>query len=289
MHENFPTLAALQTAVRDRKHIPAATITPALATAIIASNENNRKVRKGYVTRYAREMTNETWNISLGGEVQFFPDGRLADGQHRLHALAESGRTMVFSLREIETLRGADEGVNRTVADFLTMEGEKDPALKAQAARAVYRAVNGIGTPSNADVLNYFHEHRPFFAECVGRATAWLEDVIPANRILSAAEVVTARALAIRRDQRPPEQIDQFLEQAIKGHPPDGSMADELYKYLSKARPRTPALTASRRIEATLIAYELFLQGKMGRLEVLTRKRSRRRRRRADGADADAA
>lgn len=104
-------------------------ITPAEARDILQNkNKKNRKLNTNMVTIFAREMTKGRWGITHQG-IAFFDDGTLADGQHRLAAIVESGKTI-----EIMTSYGAkresgifmDTGRSRSLSDAITISDKAD-------------------------------------------------------------------------------------------------------------------------------------------------------------------
>jgi hypothetical protein len=70
-------------------------ITPERATSFLNHNKGNRKLRPGIVEKYAHDMTNGLWT-ECSAPVVFYDDGEVADGQHRLWAIVESGTTQKF-------------------------------------------------------------------------------------------------------------------------------------------------------------------------------------------------
>jgi hypothetical protein len=65
-------------------------VTPAMAEAWMLYNKKNRKLKPFVVQKYADDMRKGYWEKSHQG-IAFFEDGSLADGQHRLNAIIESG------------------------------------------------------------------------------------------------------------------------------------------------------------------------------------------------------
>lgn len=103
-------------------------ISPALAEQWLETNTNNRKVKKSYVDRMARDMAAGKWRIT-GDAIRFSTDGRLIDGQHRLLSCVKSGKPfysiVVYGLPgEAQDL--IDSGVPRSTADMLSMRGLKN-------------------------------------------------------------------------------------------------------------------------------------------------------------------
>jgi hypothetical protein len=72
-------------------------ITPEMAEQMLEKNTHNRKLKRPTVLRYAREMKLGRWQMTHQG-VAISDDGTVIDGQHRLAAIVESGRTVPMML-----------------------------------------------------------------------------------------------------------------------------------------------------------------------------------------------
>lgn len=66
------------------------TVTPEMAELWLTKNKRNRRLNQRRVKMYAREIAKGRWYLHHQG-VAFYDDGTLADGQHRLAAIVESG------------------------------------------------------------------------------------------------------------------------------------------------------------------------------------------------------
>lgn len=102
-------------------HVRVVNVTPELATVILDGNAGNRRLRHGTVERYAVTMAEGGWKLTPEA-VTIANDGRLINGQHRLHAVIKSGvccqMTMVSGTGH-EFFSALDRGALRTVADAL--------------------------------------------------------------------------------------------------------------------------------------------------------------------------
>jgi hypothetical protein len=70
-------------------------ITPKKAEHYLNRNTSNRKLREGVVERYASDMAGGRWT-KCAAPIVFYEDGEIADGQHRLFAIIESGKSQKF-------------------------------------------------------------------------------------------------------------------------------------------------------------------------------------------------
>lgn len=68
-------------------------ITPEMAELWLTKNKRNRNINRQRVKTYADEMRGGKWLTHHQG-IAFYEDGTLADGQHRLMAICESGETV---------------------------------------------------------------------------------------------------------------------------------------------------------------------------------------------------
>lgn len=68
-------------------------ITPQLAERYLTANVGNRPILRAVVARYAREMAAGNWLLTHQG-IAFDSLGILVDGQHRLLAIVEAGRSV---------------------------------------------------------------------------------------------------------------------------------------------------------------------------------------------------
>jgi len=116
------------------------TITPAIAKQWLALNNCNRNVKQSWVDHLANEMITGRFVESFQG-MAFFEDGEIADGQHRLFAVVDSGVTI-----KLPVTRGVprsmmaivDQGAKRSIADYLHLHhGVADANLVSATARQI--------------------------------------------------------------------------------------------------------------------------------------------------------
>jgi hypothetical protein len=113
-----------------------AEITPELAKEILETlNERNRPLKKAYVKMLTSSLKNDEWMLN-GESIAFSESGKLLDGQHRLTACINSGksfRTIVIKGIEDEAAFGTiDIGKPRSVTDLMDLQGlPKAPLFSA--------------------------------------------------------------------------------------------------------------------------------------------------------------
>lgn len=101
-------------------------MTPELAQEILSErNLNNRSIRNDRVDKYIKDIVNGNWSVINNG-IGFYANGSLADGQHRLLAIAMAmipvDVIVVFGM-EKESITAIDEGASRTTKDVANMMG----------------------------------------------------------------------------------------------------------------------------------------------------------------------
>ncbi|RMD90730.1 MAG: hypothetical protein D6811_10190 [Alphaproteobacteria bacterium] len=95
-------------------------VTPDLAKEMLAGNVGNRAIRQGWVNELARRISDGEWKLSPQG-VTIASDGRLIDGQHRLHAVVKAGAAVEMMVaRDVDAnvFDVMDQGVRRSMADI---------------------------------------------------------------------------------------------------------------------------------------------------------------------------
>lgn len=135
------------------------TVSPELAAHwLMTYNSCNRPQRLRLIGAYAHDMKSSQWQFT-GDPVRFGTDGLLYDGQHRLHAIAESGvpqRILVIRGLHPEARGAIDGGALRRISDDLKMDGVASTQLNtltAIATRAIYWEM-GVRLPHSGNPRN---------------------------------------------------------------------------------------------------------------------------------------
>ena len=131
------------------------TVSPKTAAAYLATMVANRKLKKDSVVQYANDMINGKWLVSPQG-IAFDEEGRLFEGQHRLHAVIRADLSVPmlvlrgFPVRQstLKTMDVVDGGVLRSLADRLKLMGayHGNPNLGSAAARQIAAVVVGVNS-----------------------------------------------------------------------------------------------------------------------------------------------
>lgn len=115
-------------------------ITPSLATTLLTRAGVNRNLSRVAIRRYVTAMKNNEWSYN-GAALSFDTNGKLIDGQHRLNAIVESGKTLPFKIElgyNPEAFITLDIGKVRTGGDILTIAGVKDGRLASTTANFIF-------------------------------------------------------------------------------------------------------------------------------------------------------
>jgi hypothetical protein len=94
-------------------------ITPSIAAKYLSKNASNRPLQKQWVRELSKRMSDGDWKLSAE-PIIFDTDGNLANGQHRLNAVIESGTSqtlMVVRGQPVESFFILDQGKKRSMAD----------------------------------------------------------------------------------------------------------------------------------------------------------------------------
>ncbi len=103
-------------------------VTPELARDYLTRNKSNRRLRQNIVSKYAQDMRDGLWKQTHQG-LAFYSNGDIADGQHRLHAVIQSGSSIPFlvSFDVPDDARIAiDQNASRTILDAFSICGESE-------------------------------------------------------------------------------------------------------------------------------------------------------------------
>lgn len=115
------------------------TVSPGDAEQMLEANEANRNMRARVVNAYARDMLSDRW-LTTGETIKIGKSGELLDGQHRLSAIIQSGKTqrmLIVRGLDPDTRAVIDTGAVRNGGDALRMAGMggNNPYALAAAAR----------------------------------------------------------------------------------------------------------------------------------------------------------
>lgn len=119
-----PTREWLRSSASGRWDAFVVNVTPDLARRWLSANTSNRPLRKSHSASMARVMRAGEWKLTHQG-VAFSEDGRLLDGQHRLHSVIDAGcavQMLIFVGIPNDVFGALDRGLKRQLRDDLAQD-----------------------------------------------------------------------------------------------------------------------------------------------------------------------
>jgi len=119
-------------------------ITPEVAESMLEKNAtNNRRISRGTVEVYARDMVNGDWDEDVGASISFDENGILRDGQHRLCAIVKSGVAInTWVCRNVSADGIYDNNRKRSLRDqVLIMDDSLESIYYSSRYHAVAKAI----------------------------------------------------------------------------------------------------------------------------------------------------
>ena len=124
------------TFIESRVEAGVAEITPDLAKEILEiCNHDNRPLKRDHIKMLTSSLKNNEWMLN-GESIAFSESGRLLDGQHRLTACVNSGKSfktiVIKGIEEDAAFGTIDIGKPRSVTDLMNLQGlPKAPLFSA--------------------------------------------------------------------------------------------------------------------------------------------------------------
>lgn len=118
-------------------------ITPGRAKRLLKRNTINRPLRPSHVAYFVSLIQRGEWVVN-NDAIMVAVDGTLLNGQHRLTAIAESGRAVeMLVMRDVDplTMRHIDDGLHRTMADLTGLD--RSLVADCQLIAAIFRQAMG--------------------------------------------------------------------------------------------------------------------------------------------------
>jgi len=126
---------------------------PELASALVNEevNNKNRNASKSVIANYVEQIKNNEW-VQGASTIMMDTNFNLADGQHRLFAIIQSGQSQIFMFRfnvSYETKLVVDTGKNRSVTNSLQMEKFSHSSYIGGATRKFNHYLKNSGNMNN--------------------------------------------------------------------------------------------------------------------------------------------
>lgn len=131
-------------------HTKTVEVTPELAQKMLTAMGPNRKITRGRVMQYAKDMKANLWREN-GETLKFGADGVLIDGQHRLEAVVIADKSIPFLVAydlDEKAFDTIDTGKARTSGDVLSVMEKQNAQAIASAIRQQVLFERGIFTGS---------------------------------------------------------------------------------------------------------------------------------------------
>lgn len=144
------------TAVSSGVNARVVTMTPTWALELLQKNTRNRPMSPRYVRQYIADMAREKWDFN-GESIKISSDGVILDGQKRLQACADSGKsfeTLLITGLDPIVFRTIDTGQKRTAAHTLMVGGKQHANKLAAVLRFIGRFYNHDNRMTNLSFTN---------------------------------------------------------------------------------------------------------------------------------------
>jgi hypothetical protein len=247
-------------------------ISSAAASVVFCDhNKRNRNVSLSKVMLQRDAMNRGEWKLHHQG-IAFYPDGTLADGQHRMAALALSQAAplsfVVSSDFDKDAIDAIDRSARRTAGEALQMLGIEDGKAKATMARTVmeyiYEEQNGR-RPSFTDpqVEKWVLDQEDTLSKALNVGRKSVENV--SDPCLGQAEAATFACLMLIGgwgDQATVSYIAS-IQQGVATYPESPTVAlSKLYLRAKINARRTDRLSKKAKIALALKGAALWVEEK---------------------------
>lgn len=248
------------------------TLTPALATALLENNPDNRKIRKDRVLKYASDMRAGKW-VGLNGQtIVVTEEGMLNDGQNRCVAVIEAdARIQMMFLFGVtrESRMTLDAGASRTAGNYLHMSGVKNANNVAKITRLLLSLVKVKGghwqlshwarqSLTNIHLTDYAIEHEEEINHAVKTVNRGDHRILTADSNLAASYIFINRGT--KYDQA---VVDGFYDDLLYGEGlQKGDPALVLRRRLILGRNSLERLRSEEVLELIIKAWNNRIEGK---------------------------
>lgn len=197
-------------------------VTPKKASEWLKRNECNRPLKPRAIERYAQAMQRGAWKLN-GEAIKFNCNGRMIDGQNRLHAIIKSGCTIEsYVVRGLpdDAFDTLDQGVTRSLADILQRNLEKNATVLASAIRWMvilrdHERYKVLSMPIDASLEEL--EKNPGLRQSVPLFVTKIARTIIPGGVGSALHYLTRSKFVAKNDGANMARSDLFFESLISG------------------------------------------------------------------------
>lgn len=239
------------------------TIGPAEAKALLEKNPMNRHLRDVLVRQFRRDIEAGRWVLN-GETIKISESGNLIDGQHRLKAVLDSGKsidTLVVRGLPETVLETVDTGAHRTFGDTLRLRGEDHYYTLAAVCRMSWvmdvggKPLSGAGnTPTFGDLTAYL-EKRPELRKHAAMAVFGPRSVLRLPGSL-------VGALSYQMSLIDEELSTEFWRQLFENDAKKGSAVHVIREQLLKDTKMPHRMSTNYRAAVLIKAWNMWMEGR---------------------------
>jgi hypothetical protein len=193
-------------------------IGPVQASMMLEKNTKNRKLNKNNVHKYVNDIAQGKWGNNNHG-IAFYDDGTLADGQTRLHAVIQSGKTIralvCFGL-DLENSTTIDCGKTRNELAIAQIALEDPDGIALKAIGFYLETIALRNKTSQRQKIEFYESTRKHTSYILGRINHHKEGRKNPRGILCAyiiSALIAARASGNVADQ----DLDNYIRVLVTG------------------------------------------------------------------------
>lgn len=243
-------------------------ITPSIAKSILELNTNNRNVKQEVLKRYCNDMTLGNWKQDTGETIKISKNGTLLDGQHRLLAIAKTGKSVYFHVcteLDDQIFDVLDTGSSRNAGDIFGLANIKN-ASKTPSIIQQYEALKNDmlvargaqkGSKHSIPALLELYKSDPNKWDIVSKKTGtWY---IGFNKILYPQFIGGLYAYFSDINEA---QADNFMNQLCTGFDIENKTISILRNILTKDKISIKKLAPSHKIALIIKTWNYYRKGK---------------------------
>jgi len=230
--------------------------------------EGQRKLRETAISRLAEEM--RMGRFMLSSDAVLLIKEKLANGQHRLAAVVQSGLSqqfLVMRTRNENLFEILDCGVPRNVADVLAYNGFDYPKYKAAIAKLIISYDKGILTRLGhsatkypkllvrGEIIEYARLHNDSFS----KTAQFVDGLYKKHKILAPS---LAGALIEIANRKYPRKGMEFMEKVYSGGSIDDAAFDMRERLIQLSITKTIHLPRSYMFALLIKSFMLYVNGK---------------------------
>lgn len=193
-------------------------ITPVVAAEMLKQNNFNRVLRPSRVAKYSKIMSEGNWEEETGEAILVAETGRILSGQHRLHAVIDSGKSLKFlitsGLKE-SVFTVLDSGAKRTSADVFGIAKIAHATILPPIINLydllLTDKIDSKESLSSEKLLGKYQSNVLFWSEVAVKTHSWHKEF---GKVLSPSIIGAMYALFYRRNAA---DADEFMKQLCSG------------------------------------------------------------------------